>query len=233
MTTPALIRVQAADFGYGKKSILTGVDLNIDAGEFLGILGPNGAGKTTLFRGLLGLIRPMVGNVERGRTRVGYVPQQEKLDPAWPLSVLEIIKMGLAKRVTKSDRAMARANLERVGLGDRAHAVFSQLSGGQRQRVLIARALMGSPEVLFLDEPTSGVDRPNQVLIMELLRELNDEGRGPAIMIVAHELELLSDVATSALWVDEGTVSRLDREEFAGGRGIEALFAARHGKVTS
>lgn len=229
----ALIRVQAADFGYGKTSILKGVNLAIEAGEFLGILGPNGAGKTTLFRGLLGLIRPMAGSLERGATRVGYVPQQEKLDPAWPLSVLEIIKMGLAHRVTKTDRANAHANLERVGLGDRARATFSQLSGGQRQRVLIARALMGSPEVLFLDEPTSGVDRPNQMLIMKLLQELNDEGRGPAILIVAHELELLAKPATGALWVDEGTVTRLDKEKFAGGSGIEALFEARHKKVTS
>jgi ABC-type Mn2+/Zn2+ transport system ATPase subunit len=227
--TKTLIQVRGADFGYGQKRILAGVDLAIENGEFLGILGPNGAGKTTLFRGLLGLIRPQAGVVERGRTRVGYVPQQEKLDAAWPLSVLEIIKMGIRHRITKADRREAHESLAKVGLEDRASATFANLSGGQRQRVLIARALMGSPEVLFLDEPTSGVDRPNQILIMDLLRELNESGEQPAILLVAHEVDLLGQVARGALWVDDGAVERVGDEEFKSSKNIEELFAARHG----
>ena len=229
----ALIQARGASLGYAKLRVLTGIDLAIGAGEFLGILGPNGAGKTTLFRGLLGLIPPLAGSIERGPTRVGYVPQQERLDPAWPLSVREIVTMGLRHRLKHRDHAEALASLERVGLADRAHSTFAALSGGQRQRVLIARALMGAPEILCLDEPTSGVDRPNQVLIMELLAGLNAAGSGPAILVVAHELELLGRVARGALWVDEGRVVRIGEAELAGQRGIEGLFEMRHREMHS
>ena len=229
----ALIEARRAALGYGTEPVLADIDLTIEPGEFLGILGPNGAGKTTLFRGLLGLIRPLSGSIQRGPTRVGYVPQQERLDAAWPLSVLEIVTMGLRHRVTRRDHEQALVSLERVGLADRSRSVFADLSGGQRQRVLIARALMGAPQILCLDEPTSGVDRPNQVLIMELLATLNQAGSGPAILVVAHELELLGRVARGALWVDGGRVLRIEQAEFAGQRSIGALFETRHREVSS
>ena len=231
MRAPA-IRMSAASFGYGSREVLRDIELTIEAGEFLGILGPNGAGKTTLFRGLLGLIQPRTGQVDRGHKSVGYVPQQEQLDPAWPLSVTEIIELGIGRRVTAEDRARAHANLVQVGLAHLTHALFASLSGGQRQRVLIARALMGSPEVLFLDEPTSGVDRPNQVQIMDLLGQLNADGAGPAVLIVSHEVDLLGRVARGALWVDGGRVERIDGASLRSHESMEALFDARQGATS-
>lgn len=221
-TSPnGLVRINAASFGYAGHTVLSGVDLAIQAGDFLGILGPNGSGKTTLFRGLLGLIRAQTGTVERRAKRIGYVPQLETLDAAWPLSVLEVLLMGVPHRVRLADKREALRHLVAVGLEDKQKALFASLSGGQRQRVLIARALMGTPELLCLDEPTSGVDRKSKAEIMALLETINR--RGPAILMVAHELEWLERYAKGALWVADGGVRYLAREEIR--EGASSLFA--------
>lgn len=219
-----LVSVRGAQLGYRGQSILRDVHLEIEPGAFLGIFGPNGAGKTTLFRGLLGLIKPMAGTIARRdpRLSIGYVPQLETLDAAWPLSVTEVLLMGAHGRVSASDKREAHAHLKRVGLGDRAKALFASLSGGQRQRVLIARALMGAPELLCLDEPTSGVDQPNKAEIMSLLASINQQANGPAILMVAHELEWLEECAKGALWVQGGTVRRLAEDEIR--QGAHSLF---------
>jgi ABC-type Mn2+/Zn2+ transport system ATPase subunit len=221
-----LLSVRGAQLGYRGQTILRDVHLEIEPEAFLGILGPNGAGKTTLFRGLLGLIKPMAGTISRRDSclTIGYVPQLETLDAAWPLSVTEVLLMGAHGRVSTSDRREATTHLERVGLADRAKALFASLSGGQRQRVLIARALMGAPELLCLDEPTSGVDQPNKAEIMNLLASINQQPKGPAILMVAHELEWLEACAKGALWVQGGVVRRLARDEMR--RGAHTLFGA-------
>jgi len=220
--------VSGAAFGYRHKPVLTGVDLTVHPGEFLGIFGPNGAGKTTLFRGLLGLLKPLAGTVERRRgLEIGYVPQLETLDPAWPLSVREVLLMGAHRRVGRRDREEASRHLDEVGLAGEERALFAALSGGQRQRVLIARALMGAPDLLCLDEPTSGVDQPHRTEIMELLTEIT--GRGPAVLMVAHELEGLEQHARGALLVQDGGVTQVAAGDVRG----SALFkrAAARGSV--
>lgn len=208
--------MSGAAFGYRHKPVLTGVDLTVHPGEFLGIFGPNGAGKTTLFRGLLGLLKPLAGTVERRRgLEIGYVPQLETLDPAWPLSVREVLLMGAHGRIKAADREAAAQHLDEVGLAGKQRELFASLSGGQRQRVLIARALMGTPDLLCLDEPTSGVDQPHRTEIMELLGAIR--ARGPAILMVAHELSSLDRVATGALLVENGTSRRLAADALRSG----------------
>src|SRR5690606_35356793 len=153
--------------------------LEVRAGDFLGIVGPNGGGKTTLFRGILGLLRPLAGNVEREGARLGYVPQRDSLDPIYPLRVEDVVRMGAygdltgMRRVTAERRGAAEAAIERVGLGAKSGVPFAGLSGGERQRALLARALLCRPNVLLLDEPTSGVVRGAQRRILDLLVELN------------------------------------------------------------
>lgn len=222
MSGEALIEVRGASFGYRGHAILERVELSIEPGAFLGILGPNGSGKTTLFRGLLGLIKPLSGTVVRRaeRLRIGYVPQLEALDVAWPLSVLDVLLIGVPRRVRRADKDEARSHLERVGLAGKERSLFAALSGGQRQRVLIARALMGAPELLFLDEPTSGVDRPNKAAIMKLLAAIN--AGGPAVLMVAHELEFLERYAKGALWVQDGGVRFLEHDRIR--EGAASLF---------
>ena len=165
-----LIDIRDANLGYGRTSVLQGVQFSLAAGDFVGLVGPNGAGKTTLLRGLLGLIRPQRGerriNPPDGAADVvfGYVPQEKAVDAFFPLSVLDVVLMGRyrllgpGRRPTLVDQRAALACLGHVRLEHLADASFQDLSGGQKQRVLLARALATEPHVLVLDEPTSAMD---------------------------------------------------------------------------
>ena len=177
--------------------VLGGVDFSVAEGEIAAVLGPNGGGKTTLFRALLGELPFRTGEVTLAG-RPAYVPQTEGARLDFPVSAHDVALMGAYgrtpwfKRVGRDDRARADAALERVGLGDRAHARFGTLSGGQRQRVLIARALVQDAPVLLLDEPLSGVDRPSAAQIERVFAELRAEGR--ALLVATH------DVAQARAW---------------------------------
>ena len=233
----SLLSVRGAAFGFGTTRILQGIDLEICGGQALGILGPNGAGKTTLLRGLLGLRKPMVGAVERHTKSVAYVPQQDRLSPEWPLSTFELVCMGSAtsrfgvRWHTRSVREAAERKLDLVGLLHKRAESFADLSGGQRQRALIARALMCGPDLLLLDEPTSGVDRPSQAKIMGILGELGTASdSAPAILLVAHQLDLIAGWAKEILWVADGRVDRRCVDTSDSTEKLEGLFGgASHG----
>jgi ABC-type Mn2+/Zn2+ transport system ATPase subunit len=234
MARAPLLRLEGAAFGYGGRAIVSGLELAIEAGQFLGIVGPNGAGKTTLFRGLLGLIPPLAGRCERSPEAVlGYVPQREKLDANYPLSAREVVEMGAYGRlaglrsISRADRALALDLLARVGLAAEAGLPFSELSGGQRQRVLLARALLVRPTVLLLDEPTSGVDRGAEERILALLRELRAEGL--AILIVSHALPMVRSAVERVLIVADGRVESGDPAEVLRGERLERLFGRAGG----
>lgn len=230
----ALLRVEQAAFGYAKRPVIAGVDLVLEPGDFVGIVGPNGAGKTTLFRGLLGLIPPLAGRVERGTQAIGYVPQREALDPIYPVRVDEVVHMGAYGRLrgwrglARADRELARACLERVGLADRSHAQFAALSGGQRQRVLIARALMVRPQLLLLDEPTSGVDRGAQERVLRLLNELRERER-VAVLLVSHQIPMVRDSVQRVLWVEGGRATLGSPQELLDPRNLDRLYSAGAG----
>jgi ABC-type Mn2+/Zn2+ transport system ATPase subunit len=206
----SLLVLSKASFGYGGEPVLTDVDLELRPGDFWGIAGPNGAGKTTLFRGMLGLIEPLAGSVERRTRAIGYVPQRESLDPLFPLRVDEVVAMGAHARLSPVLRRRRGGESERlrdalraVDLEARAADRFSSLSGGQRQRALIARALLVQPDLLLLDEPTSGVDRATQRVILQLLARLSREER-TAILLVTHDLGILAESVRTVVWVDGG-----------------------------
>ena len=231
-----LFELDGAAFGYGGRTVLSGVTLRVEPGAFVGIVGPNGAGKTTLFRGLLGLVRPLGGRVERRARALGYVPQRETLDVLFPLTVREVVEMGAYSRLRglrglrREERALAAAALERVGLASRARDVFSSLSGGQRQRALIARALLVQPDVLLLDEPTSGVDRAAQRAILELLLELNQRD-GIAVLLVSHQLALVREAVREAWWVCDGKIERGAPRDLLSPQGLDRLFGADAGSL--
>ncbi len=215
-----LVRVARASFGYDGRAILHDVELDVVKGAFIGVLGRNGSGKTTLFRGILGLVAPLEGTVRRlPGLSIGYVPQRETLDELYPISTREVVELGAVGRLrglrtlSREDRDLALGCLERVGLADHARAPFSSLSGGQRQRVLLARALMARPDLLVLDEPTSGVDTEAAHVILDRLRELNESG--VAVLLVSHDQALVCRIARRILWVADGVVEERSSQQLA------------------
>src|SRR5437773_1966609 len=190
-----LIIFEKAELGYGRRVVLRDIDFDVAAGDFLGIVGPNGAGKTTLLKAILGLIKPISGNVQTpaGGLRIGYVPQRESVDTLFPLTVMDIVLMGRYSRLgpfarpRTADREIAVRSIEHVGISHLTHRAYPNLSGGQKQRCLIARALAGEPNLLILDEPTNGMDLPSEKAIMDLIQHLHDVD-GITVLMVSHLL---------------------------------------------
>jgi ABC-type Mn2+/Zn2+ transport system ATPase subunit len=197
-----LVRFQDVQLGYGRQLVLEKVQLDIFRGDFFGLVGPNGSGKTTLLRCLLGILKPLRGQVARAEgLRIGYVPQREMLDPLFPLSALDIVLMGrypcagVFRSPRRADRDFAMQCLQQVGLGEAAHKLYRELSGGQRQRVLIARALAVEPNLLVLDEPTNGLDLPTENAILGLIERLHAQS-SLTIVLVSHVLNVVARYAT-------------------------------------
>ncbi|MBM3902962.1 MAG: ATP-binding cassette domain-containing protein [Verrucomicrobia bacterium] len=188
----------------GGREILSGIDLTVRSGEFLGLIGPNGGGKTTFLRALLGLVPTATGQItwspgECRPPRIGYVPQKTVTDTTYPLTARAVLLQGASRygdgppegRHALQDRA--NALMERVGLDRQAGLPFVHLSGGQQRRLLLARALLRTPDALLLDEPTNGVDVEGQEQLCALLQQLGVEGI--TVILVSHDLPLITSKA--------------------------------------
>jgi ABC-type Mn2+/Zn2+ transport system ATPase subunit len=188
-----LIRLESASVAYDGLPAVEEADLAVNAGDYIGIVGPSGSGKTTLLKLLAAAVAPTDGRaVRRPGLRAGYVPQVESVNWHFPVTVAEVVLMAgdrhrLLPWPSHTERRRARVILERLGIGDLERRHIRSLSGGQQQRVFIARALMGSPHVLLLDEPTSGVDVATRHDVLHLLHELNHDA-GIAVVITTHDL---------------------------------------------
>lgn len=217
-TTP-LLEVRGLALGYSGKTLLSDIDLEVQGGSVTAICGPNGAGKTTLFRGILGLLRPINGVIKGSAQGIGYVPQREHLDPLFPITTLELVLQGAGLRLSRlgrysgEDRARAQALLSELGLGGKERDLLAHLSGGQRQRALLARALMVEPDLLLLDEPTSGVDREASEVVFDTVEALGRE-RGVATLVVTHQFETLESRIGEVWWVANGHVEAIEVAEY-------------------
>ena len=230
-----LIDIRNATFGYGRTVVLRGVQFALTAGDFVGLVGPNGAGKTTLLRGLLGLVRPQVGerriSPPGGAANVvfGYVPQEKAVDPFFPLSVLDVVLMGRyrvlgpGRRPTLLDRQAALACLGHVQLEHLAGMSFQELSGGQKQRVLLARALATEPHVLVLDEPTSAMDLAAEKRLMAVIEEQH-EAQGLTVVLATHDLNLIGRYASQIAIVAEGRVISGSPQELLETRRLSEVY---------
>jgi zinc transport system ATP-binding protein len=171
---------------YGGTEVLHNISLALEPGEIVTVVGPNGSGKSTLLRALLGILPAAAGQIERAPgLRIGYVPQRLMVDRILPITLRRFLS--LPARVTEAE---AQAVLARVGLAGQGGLQMVALSGGQMQRALLARALLGRPQVLLLDEPTQGLDQPGEAAFYRLIEEVRAE-TGCAILMVSHDLHVV------------------------------------------
>jgi len=167
---------------YGGQSVLDKVTLALTPGEIVTIVGPNGSGKSTLLRVLIGALQPTGGQVTRAKgLKIGYVPQKLHIDPSMPLTVRRFLDLP-----QKVSDAQAREALETAGLSDLRNRQMGDLSGGQFQRVLLARAILGKPDLLMLDEATQGLDQPGSASFYRQIEAVRQE-LGCAVLMVSHE----------------------------------------------
>jgi zinc transport system ATP-binding protein len=185
-----MIKAEELSFSYTGLApfILDGISLEIDDGEYVSILGENGCGKSTLVKLMLRLLKPTKGSIACDTRQIGYVPQKSDFSNAqFPITVFEML--GAYRRLLKiKEKGAVMESLERVRMSGMKDALVGNLSGGQGQKIFIARALMGHPKLLILDEPSTGVDNASQKEIYGLIREFNTQG-GITIVSVEHNLE--------------------------------------------
>ncbi len=216
MEPPIIIRFSKVTVAYPETVALRNITYEIKSGEFIGIIGPNGSGKTTLLKTILGLVKPVEGEVEvfqspvgkNHRRRIGYVPQRKPIDPHFPLKVFDAVLMGtyssigLFKRPSSEHKKRTIQALEMVDMLKFANHIVGHLSGGQQQRVLIARALAGNPQILLLDEPTSGVDVATQQSIVNLIHKLH-QAQKLTTLFVTHDINPIFSYLDRVMYLNQ------------------------------
>ena len=208
-----IIEIRDVCFAFNGQPVLTDINLRVKKDAFLAMIGPNGGGKTTLLRLMLGLLSPHKGSVRvfgkpprEVSHRIGYVPQDVHINQRFPISALDVVLMGKLKpgrgwtRYSRKDRIAAHDALGKMEVGAYSHRRIGELSGGQLQRVFVARALITESELLFLDEPTAGIDTKGQREFYQLLKRLNES---ITIIIVSHDLMVLSGYVKSVACVNQ------------------------------
>lgn len=211
----SLLETQALEVGYASR-LVGPLNLTLPAASFVLVEGPNGSGKSTLLKTLIGLQRPVAGEfkwaVPPGAMR--FVPQTRTLDVLLPATLRDVMETGLQRGAgwrairRRPDGGQISRALGRVGLADRQRSLFRELSEGQKQLVLLARALLGEPRVILLDEPTASLDPEREELAISILKEEQVE-RGLAIILIAHGSRAAQQAATHRLRVDPTTKSAL------------------------
>jgi manganese/zinc/iron transport system ATP- binding protein len=203
---PQKIAIQIDDLtvAYKYKPVLWDIDLKIPEGILMAIVGPNGAGKSTLIKAILGIVKPIAGNVTiygesyaRNRSLVAYVPQKGSVDWDFPTTAIDVVTMGTygelgwIRRPGNKQKKAALEALEKVGMLEYKNRQINQLSGGQQQRIFLARALVQNSLIYFMDEPFQGVDATTEKAIINILKELRKAGK--TVVVVHHDLQTVPD----------------------------------------
>lgn len=229
-----LIETKGLSLRYGSATVLRDVHFNLSQGEIVTIVGPNGSGKSSLLRALIGALRPASGTVIRKPgLKIGYVPQKLQIDGTLPLTVQRFLSLPV-----RQSQSVTREALAQAGVPELAQRQMTDLSGGQFQRVLLARALLGSPDVLILDEATQGLDQPGAAAFYRQIEEVRQR-TGVAILMVSHDLHVVMAASDRVLCLNghvccEGTPEVVaDAPEYralfgSGTQGALALYRHHH-----
>ncbi|MEO0356819.1 MAG: metal ABC transporter ATP-binding protein [Pseudomonadota bacterium] len=201
--------------------VLRNVDLDIGPGEIVTIVGPNGSGKSTLLQGIIGALDPMQGRIDCAKDlRIGYVPQKLHLDPVLPLSVARFLKLAGKTTTSQVTAALRQTEVEHL-----AQNQMTALSGGQLQRVMLARALLGDPQLLLLDEATQGLDQPGSARFYQMIAELRDQA-GCAVLMVSHELHVVMAASDRVICLNGHICCQGAPEQVASAPEYRALFGS-------
>lgn len=213
MNTHKRIELENASFGYGRRTVLSGVNLLLEEGDICLIKGPNGSGKTTLALGIIGLLPLMNGQRRFNFSTPAYVPQAGRFDAQYPITIAELVAMGIDGyasmnpfarwRRREAHKKMINESLMRCGIANISSKIFSRVSGGEFQRALIARSLVSNPDILVLDEPFANIDRRGKAGIKELLLEENAR-KGTTLVLIDHHENV--DFCSKCFEIAEGRV---------------------------
>ena len=232
----ALLTVKDLSLGYESEVIAQGINFEVNEGDYLCVVGENGSGKSTLMKALLHLKEPLKGEIIYGdglmRNETGYLPQQTLIQKDFPASVKEIVLSGCQGRCgirpfySKEHKALAKMNMERMGIDSLANRCYRELSGGQQQRVLLARALCATRKLILLDEPVAGLDPLVTEQMYELIRDLNKEGI--TIIMISHDLSAAISFASHILHIGD-SIFFGTREEYVGSNVGRSFLTLRKG----
>ena len=238
-----LISIEGVSFSYGDTKVLDRITFPIRSGDFLSIIGPNGSGKTTLIKIILGLLTPSEGKIrifgENGTAftqweKLGYVPQKAThVDPFFPVSAKEVVEMGLVSSRKflgankKEDEGRIQRALRQVGMESYEDWRIGKLSGGQQQRVFIARAIVNEPTILFLDEPTTGVDAETQEHFYDMLDDLNTK-ESITIVLVTHDIGVVNKHVNQVACLHQSLQYHGSHEEFCQSEIFKKMLTEGH-----
>lgn len=234
------VEVKNLSVSYDGENVLRNINFNVESGKLIGIIGPNGAGKSTLMKAILDLIHRDYGEVlvdgksmKDVRKTVAYVPQRAAIDWDFPITVLKTVLLGtypligLFKRPRKSDRDRALECLRKVGMDTFANRQIGELSGGQQQRVFLARALAQKANIFFLDEPFVGIDVTSEALIIDILKELRDEGK--TVFVVHHDLTKVEDYFDELLLINKELIEYGPVENVMQPESLKTAYQSQYG----
>ena len=238
-----LVSVKNIAFSFGSTKVLDDISLAVTTGDFFAIIGPNGSGKSTLVKVILGIYAVTIGSVAilgkdiksfKQWDKIGYVPQKAtNIDSFFPVSVREVVAMGLLSKksfprfVRRRDTKVVDHALEQVDLKNFKNRRIGELSGGQQQRVFIARAIVNQPSLLFLDEPTAGVDAETQERFYSLLGKLNQANK-ITIVLITHDLGIINKRVTKIACLNQRLVFHGTHEDFCNSGVVQELLRGEH-----
>lgn len=218
-----VLRLSGLKLGYDGKTVIDGASLAVESGDFVCVVGANGSGKSTLIKGILGLIKPLAGEVIYGegvsQTTIGYLPQEARLEANFPATVKEVVmsgtlgRMGLKPFYGKAEHDLARQSMKTLKIEGLADQSFVDLSGGQKQKVLLARSLAATSKILILDEPSNNLDQTSRKEFYKILKRLNRDS-GLTILMITHDLDAEDLIGNKVAAIKNGRVSMYETKAY-------------------